>query len=200
MGLFDKLFGSKEKDTVEFTVDNTDIYLKILLVNNQEAINYNDNIYYIYNNKVIINNQEFNCYDRCCIYNDGSENDTIVPIQYFNVSNENTEIFNNVNYGYLNNEGNIQLIDINSATSISYKIVLPTYQSFSSKNGEIILWEYELTDILVYNNSNFSYSRATVQSYYSNKTLNNFWEDSTRLPEFYDGTYEYLKEVGIEEI
>lgn len=25
MGLFDKLFGSKEKDTVEFTVDNTDI-------------------------------------------------------------------------------------------------------------------------------------------------------------------------------
>jgi len=156
----------------KITVDNTDIYLKILLVNNQEAINYNDNIYYIYNNKVIINNQEFNCYDRCCIYNDGSENDTIVPIQYFNASNENTEIFNNVNYGYLNNEGNIQLIDINSATSISYKIVLPTYQSFSSKNGEIILWEYELTDILVYNNSNFSYSRATVQSYYSNKTLN----------------------------
>ena len=156
----------------KITVDNTDIYLKILLVNNQEAINYNDNIYYIYNNKVIINNQEFNCYDRCCIYNDGSENDTIVPIQYFNASNENTEIFNNVNYGYLNNEGNIQLIDINSATSILYKIVLPTYQSFSSKNGEIILWEYELTDILVYNNSNFSYSRATVQSYYSNKTLN----------------------------
>ena len=27
-----------------------------------------------------------------------------------------------------------------------------------------------------------------------------FWEDSTRLPEYYDGTYEYLKSLGIEEI
>lgn len=34
----------------------------------------------------------------------------------------------------------------------------------------------------------------------SNKTLSGFWEDSTRLPEFYDGTYEYLKSLGIEEI
>ena len=33
-----------------------------------------------------------------------------------------------------------------------------------------------------------------------NKTLNGFWEDSTRLPEFYDGTYQYLKSLGIEEI
>ena len=33
-----------------------------------------------------------------------------------------------------------------------------------------------------------------------NKTLNGFWEDSTRLPEFYDGTYEYLKSLEIEEI
>lgn len=33
-----------------------------------------------------------------------------------------------------------------------------------------------------------------------NKTLNGFWEDSTRLPEYYDGTYQYLKSLGIEEI
>jgi DUF2075 family protein len=33
-----------------------------------------------------------------------------------------------------------------------------------------------------------------------NKTLNGFWEDSTRLPEFYEGTYQYLKGLGIEEI
>ena len=33
-----------------------------------------------------------------------------------------------------------------------------------------------------------------------NKTFSGFWEDSTRLPEFYDGTYEYLKSLGIEEI
>lgn len=33
-----------------------------------------------------------------------------------------------------------------------------------------------------------------------NKTANGFWEDSTRLPEFYDGTYKYLKSIGIEEI
>ena len=26
------------------------------------------------------------------------------------------------------------------------------------------------------------------------------WEDSTRLPEYYDGTYEYLKSLGLEEI
>ena len=32
------------------------------------------------------------------------------------------------------------------------------------------------------------------------KTLNGFWEDSTRLPEYYDGTYQYLKSSGIEEI
>jgi DUF2075 family protein len=34
----------------------------------------------------------------------------------------------------------------------------------------------------------------------SNKTRSGFWEDSTRLPEFYDGTYNYLKSLGIEEI
>ena len=34
----------------------------------------------------------------------------------------------------------------------------------------------------------------------SNKTLSSFWEDSTRLPEFYDDTYEYLMSLGIEEI
>lgn len=33
-----------------------------------------------------------------------------------------------------------------------------------------------------------------------NKNLSGFWEDSTRLPEFYDGTYAYLKKLGIEEI
>mgnify|MGYP003488497175 CR=1 FL=1 len=33
-----------------------------------------------------------------------------------------------------------------------------------------------------------------------NKTVSGFWEDSTRLPEYYDGTYEYLKSLGIEEI
>ena len=33
-----------------------------------------------------------------------------------------------------------------------------------------------------------------------NKTPNGFPEDSTRLPEYYDGTYQYLKEIGIEEI
>ena len=33
-----------------------------------------------------------------------------------------------------------------------------------------------------------------------NKTANGFWEDSTRLPEYYDGTYNYLKGLGIEEI
>lgn len=33
-----------------------------------------------------------------------------------------------------------------------------------------------------------------------NKTFSGFWEDSTRLPSFYDGTYNYLKSLGIEEI
>jgi len=33
-----------------------------------------------------------------------------------------------------------------------------------------------------------------------NKTQSGFWEDSTRLPEYYDGTYRYLKSIGIEEI
>ena len=33
-----------------------------------------------------------------------------------------------------------------------------------------------------------------------NKTANGFWEDSTRKPEYYDGTYQYLKSIGIEEI
>ncbi|MCR5249242.1 MAG: DUF2075 domain-containing protein [Lachnospiraceae bacterium] len=34
----------------------------------------------------------------------------------------------------------------------------------------------------------------------AHKTASGFWEDSTRLPEYYDGTYRYLKELGIEEI
>ena len=33
-----------------------------------------------------------------------------------------------------------------------------------------------------------------------NITPTGFWEDSTRLPEYYDGTYQYLKGLGIEEI
>ena len=33
-----------------------------------------------------------------------------------------------------------------------------------------------------------------------NKTVSGFWEDGTRLPEFYDGTYHYLKNLGIEEL
>ena len=32
------------------------------------------------------------------------------------------------------------------------------------------------------------------------KNTSGFWEDSTRLPEYYDGTYQYLKSIGIEEI
>ena len=32
------------------------------------------------------------------------------------------------------------------------------------------------------------------------KTRSGFWEDSTRLPEYYDGTYEYLRSLGLEEI
>ena len=34
----------------------------------------------------------------------------------------------------------------------------------------------------------------------ANKTISGFWEDSTRLPKYYDGTYQYLKSLGIEEI
>lgn len=33
-----------------------------------------------------------------------------------------------------------------------------------------------------------------------NTTVGGFPEDATRLPEFYDGTYEYLKSIGLEEI
>ena len=33
-----------------------------------------------------------------------------------------------------------------------------------------------------------------------NISTNGFWEDETRLPEFYDGTYKCLKSMGIEEI
>ncbi len=34
----------------------------------------------------------------------------------------------------------------------------------------------------------------------SNKTKNGFWEDSTRQPGYYDGTYQYLRSIGIEEL
>ncbi len=33
-----------------------------------------------------------------------------------------------------------------------------------------------------------------------NRNSSGFWEDSTRLPKYYDGTYQYLKSLGIEEI
>ena len=33
-----------------------------------------------------------------------------------------------------------------------------------------------------------------------NKTVSGFWEDSTRLPDYYNGTYQYLKSIGIDEI
>ena len=34
----------------------------------------------------------------------------------------------------------------------------------------------------------------------TNKTPSGFWEDSTRLPEYYDGTYNYLKSLGLTEL
>lgn len=34
----------------------------------------------------------------------------------------------------------------------------------------------------------------------ANRTVSGFWEDSTRLPDYYDGTYRYFKSLGIEEI
>ena len=34
----------------------------------------------------------------------------------------------------------------------------------------------------------------------NHKTASGFWEDSTRLPEYYNGTYEYLKSLGLKEI
>ena len=34
----------------------------------------------------------------------------------------------------------------------------------------------------------------------SNKNPSGYWEDGTRLPEYYNGTYEYLKSLGMEEI
>lgn len=34
----------------------------------------------------------------------------------------------------------------------------------------------------------------------NHKTESGFWEDSTRLPEYYDGTYQYLKSLGLKEI
>lgn len=34
----------------------------------------------------------------------------------------------------------------------------------------------------------------------ANKTISGAWEDSTRLPKYYDGTYEYLKSLGLKEI
>ena len=39
-----------------------------------------------------------------------------------------------------------------------------------------------------------------VPSGNANQTRSGFWEDSTRLPEYYDGTYQYLKSLGIEEL
>lgn len=33
-----------------------------------------------------------------------------------------------------------------------------------------------------------------------NRSANGFWEDETRKPEFYDGTYRYLKSIGIQEL
>lgn len=32
------------------------------------------------------------------------------------------------------------------------------------------------------------------------KTASGFWEDATRLPEYYNGTYQYLKSLGLEEL
>lgn len=34
----------------------------------------------------------------------------------------------------------------------------------------------------------------------ANKNASGFWEDSTRLPVYYDGTYQYLRSLGIKEI
>ena len=34
----------------------------------------------------------------------------------------------------------------------------------------------------------------------ANQTASGFWEGQTRLPEYYDSTYQYLKSIGIEEI
>ena len=52
----------------------------------------------------------------------------------------------------------------------------------------------------LYNSDFATFLYTDSASINPNKNPSGFWEDSTRLPKFYDGTYQYLKNLGIEEI
>lgn len=134
-----------------------------------------------------------------CLYNSSFE-------QFINI--DDNSIFGTL----CDNYHGASLTTTREAWKEEISIIKSVLSNYADKNGQVI-FEYDIPrlgkqDLIKYmlNAYRVLLTRARagmvicVPKGNANKNPSGFWEDNTRLPEYYNGTYEYLKSLGIEEI
>jgi hypothetical protein len=119
------------------------------IINGQEAIIYNKNIYYIYNKKVTLdnnNNSGMTVYDKYIYIKELNNNGQIVFKDNYEVSAITSD--SEYRYGYITNDGEndgqkLEVISTADYNNIEWKIYLPT---FNTDNEKITLQQYSITN------------------------------------------------------
>ena len=90
---------------------------------------------------------------------------------------------------------------------LSAKVFQPPVRSIDVKRSTVIVNEYPVgflpltaAHLLVVITRARKGLIICVPEGNANKTVGGFWEDNTRIPEYYDGTYSYLKSLGLIEL
>ena len=156
-----KLYVGKEIDLFVFNdvifVDQ-EVYISSI-INNQNAIIYNNNVYYIYDDAVKIDNKIYGINQKIVFVkkiNNG------VKYEKFNVNFfDNNGTF--VKYGYINSKNEVCPLDDIRKKKILWEISLPSFNT-TLKRYEIN--KYNLKDVKTYNISeNIIYSTAKIENH-----------------------------------
>lgn len=148
----------------DVAVINEDTYASVLS-NDQKAIYYNNNFYFVFNEKVNILDTEYDVYEKSIFYKRLTNNGVISKT--YQVNKYNDEDFNTVNdYGYIDNNSP-KTLEKTNYKNIVYKIHLPIYNVYT-KWG---IGEFELNNIKIYNldTEGVQYTRCTFT--YLNKSV-----------------------------
>lgn len=154
---------------------NNEIYYSSL-INDQDAIVYNKNIYYIFNGKVVVTDKDngdsktFNVYDKYVFIKQLTSildnNDNYIPSINVLYSSEVSHILVNSNektYGYVNNN-QIVILPKESYKDIKWSIYLPYYDISTKK---LNLQTYTINNVKNYslNSNSVNYDICTIKNY-----------------------------------
>lgn len=153
--------------------ENDEIYYSSL-INDQDAIIYNKNIYYIFNGQVEVTDKDtgepriFNVYDKYAFVKQLTSimsNDEKIPKINILYSSEVSNIINDEEkrYGYIKNN-EIVILEKDKYSDINWNIYLPYYETSSKK---LKLKPYIINNVKNYYliNSNTNYNVCTIQNY-----------------------------------